>query len=102
LTWLDFCQGSLVLRRVRRSEIACKRRNTRINAKAHIPAIVSGLYLHSSAPGSHISAASREDDLPGHFQPGPSPVSARICFDNYQSLSGQIFNIHSFPSAHLA
>jgi hypothetical protein len=68
LTWLDFCQGSLVLRRVRRSEIACKRRNTRINAKVHIPAIVSGLYLHSSAPGSHISAASsREDDLPEHF-----------------------------------
>lgn len=49
-----FLSGSLVLRRVRRSETACKRRNTRINAKAPISAIVSGLYTHSSAPGGHI------------------------------------------------
>jgi hypothetical protein len=103
LTWLDSCRGSLVLRRVRRSETACKRRNTTINAKAHIPAIVPSLYLHSSAPGSHVSAASsREDDLPEHFQPGHPSVSARICFNNCQSLSGRIFNIRSFPSAHLA
>ena len=33
LILLDSCQGSLAARRVRRSELACKGRNTRINAK---------------------------------------------------------------------
>ena len=42
--WLDFCQGSLVLRRVRRSEIACKRRNTRIHARDHTFRTMSPVY----------------------------------------------------------
>lgn len=42
--WLDFCQGSLVLRRVRRSEFACKRRNTRIHVKDHTLRTMSPVY----------------------------------------------------------
>jgi hypothetical protein len=82
--WLDFCQGSLVLRRARRSEFACKRRNTRMHAKSHTFRTLSPVYnsIHQHTAVISQLPPQREDDLPGYFQHGHPSVSARICFNN--------------------
>jgi hypothetical protein len=102
LIWPDFCQGNRALRRVRRSEFACKRRNTRIHAKDQ---------TIQSLPSIHISVDSTQpqatmfklpvQEMPTYRNTFSLDIRLRLPESTSAVLSASD-HLCLFPSAHLA
>jgi hypothetical protein len=97
--WLDFCQGSPVVRRVRRSELACKRRNIRIHAKElriwHHWSLCPFVTASGSNTSAAFSGARRLAEILSAW------ISACVCFSLPGALP-RLSNLRPFPSAYLA